>query len=148
MERAIRISTLVLTVLAAAASWPILASVALAQEQGVQTTDITAKKYEFDPPVVHMKAGTKLILKITATDRTHGFGISTSAEGAAKGSEPGLILSSPPVKDCYRLEKGQPVTVEIEAKTPGTYKFKCCVHCGLGHGRMKGELIVDPSQGG
>jgi cytochrome c oxidase subunit II len=145
VDRAIRISMLALTVLAAAIACPVLRSVTQAQEQGVQTVEMTAKKYEFDPSAVHMKVGTKLVLKITATDRTHGFGISTVAEGAPKGSDPGLVLSSPPNKDCYRLEKDQTVTVEIEAKTPGTYKFKCCVRCGMGHGRMKGELIVDPS---
>jgi heme/copper-type cytochrome/quinol oxidase subunit 2 len=54
------------------------------------------------------------------------------------------VLTPPAPKDCYRLEKGQQVSVTIEAKTPGTYTFKCCVHCGLGHGGMKGQLIVDP----
>jgi cytochrome c oxidase subunit II len=139
-----RISMLTVTVLVAAMAWPVLRSVTRAQEQGPQTIEMTAKKYNFDPSLLRMKEGTKLILKITATDRTHGFGISTVAEGAPKG-EPGLVLSSPPEKDCYRLAKGQQVTVEIEAKAPGTYKFKCCIRCGMGHGRMKGELIVDPS---
>lgn len=145
MKRRMRISILTVAVLIAAIAWPQLRPVTRAQEEGVQTIEMTAKKYDFDPSTVHMKAGTKLILKITATDRAHGFGISTVADGAPKGTAPGLVLSSPPEKECYRLEKGQQVTVEIEAKTPGTYKFKCCVHCGMGHGRMKGELVVDPT---
>jgi cytochrome c oxidase subunit II len=146
VKSGIRILILTMTVMIAAIAWPVLRSaVTRAQEQSPQVVEMTAKKYEFDPSVVHVKAGTTLVLKITATDRAHGFGISTVAEGAPKGTEPGLVLAAPPEKDCYRLEKGQQVTVQIEAKTPGTYNFKCCVRCGMGHGRMKGALIVDPS---
>jgi len=125
--------------------WPALESrVARAQDQGPQVVEMTAKKYEFSPSPVHVKAGSKLLLKITATDHVHGIRIPAVPDGAAKGAEPGLVFTSPAPKDCYRLEKGQQVSVEIEAKTPGTYTFKCCVHCGLGHGGMKGQLIVDP----
>lgn len=139
-----RISVLTTAVILACA-WPALESrVTRAQDQGSQVIEMTAKKYEFSPSPVHVKAGTKVVLKITATDRVHGFRISTAPDAAAKGAEPGLVLASPAPNDCYRLEKGQQVSVEIEAKTPGTYTFKCCVHCGLGHGGMKGQLIVDP----
>jgi heme/copper-type cytochrome/quinol oxidase subunit 2 len=145
VKSGMRISALTMTIVAAAIAWPVLQSaVTRAQEQSAQVVEMTAKKYEFAPSVVHAKAGTKVLLKITATDRTHGFGISTVPESAPKGTEAGLILAPPPEKDCYRLEKGQQVSVEIEAKTPGTYEFKCCVHCGIGHGRMKGQLVVDP----
>lgn len=115
-----------------------------AQGQNPQVVEMTAKKYEFSPSAVHVKAGTTIVLKITATDRPHGIKIPTVPDGAAKDAQPGLVLTSPARNDCYRLEKGQQVSVEIQAKTPGTYTFKCCVHCGLGHGGMKGELIVDP----
>lgn len=116
----------------------------VAQAQEPQVVEMTAKKYDFSSSPVHVKAGTTVVLKITATDRPHGFRISTVPDGAAKDSAPGLVLTSPAPSDCYRLEKGQQVSVEIQAKTPGTYTFKCCVHCGMGHGGMKGQLIVDP----
>jgi cytochrome c oxidase subunit II len=126
-------------------AWPSLESrVTRAQDQNSQVIDMTAKKYEFNPSTVHVKAGNKLVLNITATDHDHGMRIPTVPDGAASGASPGLVLTPPATKDCYRLEKGQQVSVTIEAKTPGTYTFKCCVHCGLGHGGMKGQLIVDP----
>jgi len=115
-----------------------------AQDQSPRVIEMTAKKYEFSPSVVHVKAGTTVVLKITATDRSHGFGIPVVPDGSPKNAPAGLSLSQLARNNCYRLEKGQPVSVEIEAKTPGTYTFKCCVRCGMGHGRMKGELIVDP----
>lgn len=116
-----------------------------AQDQSTQVIEMTAKKYEFSPSPVHIKAGTKLVLKITATDRPHGIKIPTISVDGGSSADPGLVLTPPPTNNCYRLEKGQQVTIEIEAKKPGTYTFKCCVHCGLGHGGMKGQLIVDPS---
>lgn len=115
-----------------------------AQDQNPRVIEMTAKKYEFSPSVLHVKAGTKIVLKITATDRSHGFGIPTVPDGSPKDAAAGLVLTQSAQNNCYRLEKGQQVSVEIEAKTAGTYTFKCCVHCGLGHGKMKGELIVDP----
>lgn len=146
MKSASRTSILAIALTALALAWPLFPSgITRAQDETPQTVEMSAKKYEFTPPVVHAKAGTKIVLRITATDRSHGFGISTVADGSPAGTVPGIELTTPPAKGCYRLEKGQPVTVEIEAKTPGTYEFKCCVHCGLGHGRMKGQLIVDPS---
>jgi len=143
MTSAFRI--LILTVVAVLVACGCLSFESPATEaQGPQVIEMTAKKYEFGPSPVHVKAGTTVVLKITATDRDHGFRISTVPDGAAKDTAPGLILTSPAPNDCYKLEKGQQVSIEIQAKTPGTYTFKCCVHCGLGHGGMKGELIVDP----
>jgi heme/copper-type cytochrome/quinol oxidase subunit 2 len=140
-----RISVLTSAAIALACAWLSFESrVARAQDASPQVVEMTAKKYDFGPAPVHVKAGTKVVLKITATDRSHGFKISTVPDGAAKDAAPGLVLTSPPPEECYKLEKGQQVTVEIEAKSPGTYTFKCCVHCGLGHGGMKGQLIVDP----
>jgi heme/copper-type cytochrome/quinol oxidase subunit 2 len=33
---------------------------------------------------------------------------------------------------------------QFVARTPGTYSFHCCNRCGIGHGGMKGQLIVEP----
>jgi heme/copper-type cytochrome/quinol oxidase subunit 2 len=49
-----------------------------------------------------------------------------------------------PRHDAWKLNKGEETTIAFVAKTPGTYDFKCTVVCGFGHGRMKGQLIVDP----
>jgi len=112
------------------------------QGENVKVIDVTAKKYEFDPSPIRVKQGTKVQLKITATDHTHGFRISELADGADPKAGPGLVFASAP--DCLRIEKGQTATLEFVAKSPGTYPFKCCVHCGWKHNEMKGELIVEP----
>jgi len=114
---------------------------ALQADPNVQTIEVTAKKYDFTPSRIHVKQGTTVRLKITSTDRAHGFAMDQYPDGAKDKGNPGLVFTSK--QECVKLEKDIPETVEFVARTPGTYTFKCCVHCGLGHGRMKGQLIVD-----
>jgi heme/copper-type cytochrome/quinol oxidase subunit 2 len=104
-----------------------------------QVVNLTAKKYEFDPSTIRVKQGTKIQLKITATDHAHGFKISDVPDG---GGKPGLVFASS--QDCVRIGEGQSATVEFVAQYPGTYSFRCCVHCGWRHRDMKGEVVVEP----
>jgi heme/copper-type cytochrome/quinol oxidase subunit 2 len=112
-----------------------------AQDQQVQVVELKAKKYEYVPSPVHVKAGAKVQLKITAVDHDHGFKITTVPNGAEKSGKPGLVLTSP--QDCWQLKKGETTTIEFLAQTSGTYPFWCCHRCGLGHKDMKSEIVVD-----
>lgn len=96
-----------------------------AQSDNTKEVQITAKKYEFSPNTVEVAAGTKIIFKITALDREHGFEI-----GNVKDS-------------CVKIKKGETATVEYLAEKPGTVEFKCCVFCGFGHHGMKGKIVVN-----
>lgn len=92
--------------------------------QETKEVQMTAKKYEFSPNTVEVNAGTKIIFKITALDREHGFEIAN-------------------VKDsCVKIKKGETATVEYVAEKPGTVEFKCCEFCGFGHGKMKGKIVI------
>jgi len=139
--------TLFLLAVVAFLSAPVLPSVpgrilADTQTQGVHVVEMTAKKYEFDPSPVRVKQGARVQLKITATDHVHGFNLRPFPEGSSPTNSQGLVFSSP--QGCQRIEKHQTVTIEFVAQTPGTYPFKCCVHCGWHHRSMTGELIVEP----
>lgn len=114
---------------------------AAAADEGVQVINVTAKKYEFDPGTIHVKQGTKVQLKIAATDHAHGMKIQEYPEGD-KAMKVGLVFS--PENGCTKIEKGQTATVEFTAQTAGTYPFRCCVDCGWHHRSMKGEVVVDP----
>jgi plastocyanin len=118
-----------------------LSQSALAQNENVRVIEITAKKYEYSKSPIHVKIGTKVQLKITATDHDHGFKIGTVPDDAEPNSKAGLIFTSP--QDCWQLKKGETTTIEFLAQTPGTYTFKCCHTCGLGHRGMKGQIVVD-----
>ncbi len=111
--------------------------------QEVQVIEMTAKKYEYSPSPLRVKRGAKVQLRITALDRTHGFKINLSPDGSDKKSDLGLIFGSHN-DDCFMLEKGVPTAVEFVARTPGNYSFHCCNRCGIGHGGMKGQMVVEP----
>ena len=115
---------------------------AQASTPDVKVIEVSAKKYEYNPSSIHVKQGTKVQLRITAIDHTHGFKISAFSDGSEKKGSPGLTFTSP--QDCWKIEKGQSSTIEFVAQTAGTYSFQCCVRCGTDHLRMRGQLIVDP----
>jgi cytochrome c oxidase subunit 2 len=85
---------------------------------------VTAKKYEFEPSVIKVPKGTHVRLIVTALDHDHG-----------------LKLEAFHIDQ--KLPKGEPVTIEFDASQAGTFPFACSHFCGLGHKKMKGELVVE-----
>ncbi len=112
-----------------------------AQVQAAQVIEVTAKKYEYSSSPVHVKIGTKVQLKITAIDHDHGFKIAVVPDGAIPNGTAGLVFTS--AQDCWQLKKGETTMIDFLAQKPGTYTFKCCHTCGLGHKGMKGQIIVE-----
>jgi cytochrome c oxidase subunit II len=110
--------------------------------ENLQSIEMTAKKYEFSPSVIHVKKGARVQLKIKALDRAHGVKIALYPEAAEQDGPPGLLFDSS--QEDWRMDKDEVAQVEFVARREGTYPFKCSKFCGLGHGRMKGQLIVDP----
>jgi len=95
-----------------------------AREPAAKDIAISAKKYEFTPNKIEVPVGTVVKFVVTATDNDHGFEI----EG---------------VKDsCVEIKKGETGTLTYTAAKAGSFAFKCCHFCGLGHGKMKGTITV------
>ena len=85
---------------------------------------VVAKKYEFNPSRIELKAGEPVEITFESEDTKHGFSV--------KDLDVEKIT----------FEKGQPATVKLTPSKPGTYAFKCAKFCGMGHGKMKGEIVV------
>jgi cytochrome c oxidase subunit 2 len=85
---------------------------------------VTAKKYEFDPTTITVKRGERVKLIITALDHDHGFNLEAFQIDKL-------------------LKKGQATTIEFTADKTGTFPFHCSHFCGMGHGKMKGQLVVE-----
>jgi|SRR5579871_1088995 len=85
---------------------------------------VTAKKYEFRPSTIRVKKGDHVRLMVTATDREHGIKIAA-------------------FKIEHKLPKGEEVPIEFTADQTGIFPFECSVFCGMGHRKMKGQLIVE-----
>ena len=103
--------------------------------------EMTAQKYEYAPDIVHVKQGTRVQLKIVATDRKHGFKIRLYPEGSPEKSEPGLRMAGG--QNDFKLEENKEQVIEFFAERPGTYVFRCSVFCGMGHRGMTGKVIVE-----
>jgi cytochrome c oxidase subunit 2 len=94
----------------------------------VREIKMTAKKYEFNPGEIRVKQGERVRLIIVSLDRTHGIQIK-------------------PYGIKREIDEGGQTVVEFIADKPGTFQFKCAKWCGFGHGRMRGTLIVEPTDG-
>lgn len=88
-----------------------------------KTIQITAHSYEFTPGKINVNQGDNVILKVTATDKDHGFGIKAFN-----------IFET--------LPKGKTIVIEFVASRKGEFTINCTEFCGLGHFWMKGKLIV------
>jgi cytochrome c oxidase subunit II len=102
------------------------AGAVLAQDVGSEPRkiEITAKKFEFGPNEISVKAGEAIQLILTSADAKHGF----------ECKELGIKKVT--------FEKNKPTTITFTASQPGTYEFKCANFCGFGHGKMKGHIVV------
>lgn len=94
-----------------------------AAETATKTIQITAESYTFTPAAINVNQGDRVILKVTATDKDHGFGI--------KAYDINEVLP-----------KGKTVIIEFVASKKGESTIKCTKFCGLGHFGMKAKLIV------
>jgi cytochrome c oxidase subunit II len=107
----------------------------------VKVIEISAKKYEFTPAEIRVKKGERVELKIHSVDTTHGAKLILYPEGSKDKSTPGLKLADPTQNE--KVEKNVDQVIDFVAVEAGTYEIKCAKLCGMGHGRMKGKLIVE-----
>jgi len=68
-----------------------------AAAQTTKEVEMTAKKYEFSPGTVDVQAGTKIIFKIKALDREHGFEIENVKDSCVK-----IKKEKPPLSNIWR----------------------------------------------
>lgn len=105
----------------------------------MQVRELAAKKYEYLAAPVHFKAGTKIRLKITATDQDHGFKVAPFPDGAQPTGArfcfvPRLLAPQKRRNNHDRLYRSD----------AGQHKcLKCCHTCGLGHRGMQSQMVVD-----
>ncbi|HJT16725.1 MAG TPA: cupredoxin domain-containing protein, partial [Thermoanaerobaculia bacterium] len=89
-----------------------------------RVVEISAKKFEFAPNHITLKAGEAVTIRVTALDRDHGL----------LQQDLGIDLDLAP-------EHASEVT--ITPKTPGHFTAICDDFCGSGHGNMKLTIDVE-----
>ena len=89
-----------------------------------RVVEISAKRFEFTPAEVHLRAGEPVTIRLVGTDRAHGLLIKPL----------GVDLDASPEK---------PDQITITPTTPGSYPAICDHYCGSGHGNMKMTVVVE-----
>ena len=99
------------------------AKVVAADGSDVISIKITAKRFQYEPNNIELKAGQSAVLEITSIDFIHGLNI-------------------PDLKMRADLLPGRVTKVRVKFDKPGEYAFLCDNFCGSGHEEMEGRFIV------
>jgi cytochrome c oxidase subunit 2 len=128
MKTTIFKNKIVTTMLFAAAAGVAFAS--LASKTNVARADvnpkvieITAKKFDFTPNEITIKKGEPVILRLTSSDRVHGF-------------------MSKPLKVDTDIAAGKTTDIAVTPDTAGDFTVICDHYCGTGHANMKMKVSV------
>jgi cytochrome c oxidase subunit 2 len=115
------------TMLLAGALGITLATVApkgnVARADNPKVIEITAKKFEFSPSEITIKKGEPVILRLSSSDRVHGF-------------------MSKPLKIDTDIPSDTTKDVAVTPDTAGNFTVICDHYCGTGHGNMKMKVTV------
>ena len=85
--------------------------------------EITAKKFEFTPSQITLKKGEPVILRLSSSDRVHGF-------------------MSKPLKIDTDIPADKTEDIAVTPDTAGDFTVICDHYCGTGHGNMKMKVTV------
>ena len=103
-----------------------LASVAAMSAQPTQTPkriNIVEKRFSYEPSEITLKKGEPVILRLTTTDRVHGF-------------------MSKPLKIDTDIPSDTTKDVAVTPDAAGNFTVICDHYCGTGHGNMKMKVTV------
>jgi cytochrome c oxidase subunit 2 len=99
------------------------AAIAATAPEG-RVIEVKAKRFEFNPPELTLKAGEPITLRLTSADVTHGF----------YQKELGIDAEISP---------GRTSEVKLTPAKAGRYTIICDHFCGSGHGNMHLVLVVE-----
>ena len=123
-----------------AAGGVLLQSAAPPQERRIK---MTARKYAFDPPVLRVRKGDTVHLRITSLDVTHGFFLEAFDLNVSIIPDSPYLEVSHPSRPDEPPRKVEEVT--FVADKTGKFRYRCSRTCGTMHPFMQGELIVGPN---
>ena len=90
------------------------------------TVEIEASQYAYEPNVIDVSLGQRVVLELSSSDVVHGIYL-----------------------DGYNLDvvtdPGKTARLSFIADQPGTFRFRCSVTCGPLHPFMIGQLKVEPN---
>jgi cytochrome c oxidase subunit 2 len=104
----------------------LISSLLVARQPEPRKITVVARKYKFEPNRIELKVGEPVEITFQSLDAKHGF--------SCKDLKLEKVI----------FTKDSPGKLTFTPDRAGTFKFKCAHFCGLGHPKMKGEIIVTP----
>ena len=96
-----------------------------APQPPAKVVEVSAERFAFTPSEIKTTVGTRLEIRVTSDDTTHGFrivGADINVEVPKRGKGIATVVFTP--------------------TTPGRYTFECSHTCGAGHSFMRGVIVV------
>ena len=96
-----------------------------APQPASKVIEISAERFAFTPSEIKTTVGTRLEIRVTSDDTTHGFrivGADINVEVPKRGKGIATVVFTP--------------------TAPGRYTFECSHTCGAGHSFMRGVIVV------
>lgn len=84
---------------------------------------VTARRFEFVPADIALKAGEAVVIAVTSLDFVHGLNI-------------------PDLKQRFDLVPGRVTHIPLRPTAAGVIEFVCDNFCGDGHEEMHGRFVV------
>lgn len=102
---------------------------------------IVARRYAYEPPIIRVNRGDRIIITLESKDATHGFFLEAYDIDARVAPDEKVRLRHPSKDD----EFAEVEEISFVANRPGKFRFRCSQTCGFMHPFMQGELIVRPN---
>jgi cytochrome c oxidase subunit 2 len=90
-----------------------------------KVVEVSAERFSFTPSEIKTTVGTRLEIRVTSDDTTHGF----------------RIVGADINVEVPKRARGV-ATVSFTPAAPGRYTFECSHTCGAGHSFMRGVIVV------
>ncbi|HLV79815.1 MAG TPA: hypothetical protein VKT32_06010, partial [Chthonomonadaceae bacterium] len=107
-----------------------------------RTFHVVAKKYAFEPPIIHVNRGDRVTIYLTSTDVTHGFYLDGYDLDASISPDEKPLLRHPSRHDAFV----EVPVIQFVANKEGKFRYRCSQTCGFMHPFMIGEMVVAPNR--
>ena len=97
----------------------------VAPQPPAKVIEVSAERFAFTPSEIKTTVGTRLEIRVTSDDTTHGFrivGADINVEVPKRGKGVATVVFTP--------------------TAAGRYTFECSHTCGAGHSFMRGVIVV------
>lgn len=107
-----------------------------------RTFHIVARKYAYEPPIIHVNLGDRVTVYLKSLDVTHGFYLDGYDIDVSFTPDEKPLLRHPSLHDKF----AEVSEIHFIANKEGKFRYRCSQTCGFMHPFMIGEMVVAPNR--